>query len=82
MSMQSFAPSVDGTTSRTRRIPRPSASAFGRASVRSLALTLAVAAALSACGKKSEDAPKPEPAAAPEPRCIRISAIIATATST
>lgn len=65
MSMQSFAPSVDGTASRTRKIPRPSASAFGRVSVRSLALTLAVAAALSACGKKSEDAPKPEPAAAP-----------------
>ncbi|TXI49192.1 MAG: hypothetical protein E6Q50_08340 [Lysobacter sp.] len=65
MSMQSFAPSLDGTASRTRRIPRPSASAFGRASVRSLALTLAVAAALSACGKKSEDAPKPDPAAAP-----------------
>src|SRR5690606_36345003 len=27
-------------------------------------------------------APKPEPAAAPEPRCIRISAIMATATTT
>ncbi len=27
-------------------------------------------------------APNPEPAAAPEPRCIRISAIIAIATST
>ncbi len=65
MSMQTFTPSAGGTVSRARRIPRPSASAFGRVSARSLALTLAVAAALSACGKTSEDAPKPEPAATP-----------------
>ncbi|MCC7248375.1 MAG: hypothetical protein IT473_07110, partial [Lysobacter sp.] len=65
MSMLSFTPSVDGPTPRAQRISRTSASPLASASARTLALTLAIAAALSACGQKSAEPAKPEVAVTP-----------------